>query len=268
MSQADPTVPGSAEESSSSPVDLGAALAVDGLTAGYSKNPIIEGVDITVRRGQMVLLVGPNGAGKSTVVKAIVGTIPRMAGRVSVLGRDVSGKGPSELARAGVAYVPQNDDVFLPMSVMDNLLMGGYLLSRSERMQRVLERFEEFPALGVARNRPASSLSGGQRKALALARALMTHPEVVILDEPTAGLAPKVARAVLEENVAQLRESGKAVLVVEQRVADALRVSDQVEVLVSGRVVLSESASAFSSRSDAARWLMGAIAGQGLALNR
>lgn len=256
---ANPRSPGAASEAA------GAALAVDGLSAGYSKTPIVQGVDISVRDGQVVLIVGPNGAGKSTVVKAVVGAIPRLAGRVSVLGRDVTGRGPSEVARAGVAYVPQNDDVFLPMSVNDNLLLGGYLLPRAERGARLAERLEEFPALAAARNLPASSLSGGQRKTLALARALMTNPDVVILDEPTAGLSPKIATQVLEENVAPLRAIGKAVLMVEQRVADALRVADRVEVMVSGRIVLSESATEFGGRKDAGRWLMGAIAEHELA---
>jgi branched-chain amino acid transport system ATP-binding protein len=265
MSRADPRSLRSARREPRAAGGPEAALEVDGLTAGYSKTPIIEGVDISVRDGQVVLLVGPNGAGKSTVVKAVVGVIPRLAGHVSVLGRDVSGKGPADLARAGVAYLPQQDDVFLPMSVQDNLLMGGFLLTRAERMERLTERFDEFPALAAARNRPASSLSGGQRKTLALARALMIHPDVIILDEPTAGLAPKIAAKVLEENVAPLRNIGKAVLMVEQRVADALRVADRVEVLVAGRVVLSESAAAFSSRGDAGRWLMGAISDRELA---
>lgn len=242
-----------------------AALAVDGLTAGYSRVPIIEQVDVTVDGGQVVLVVGPNGAGKSTLVKAVIGAIPRLSGRVRVLGKDASGRGPADLARAGVAYVPQQDDVFLPMSVHDNLMMGGYLLTRNERQRRLEERLEAFPALAAAKNRAAGTLSGGQRKTLALARALMINPGVVILDEPTAGLAPKVATQVLEENVAPLRDMGKAVLMVEQRVADALNVADHVEVLVSGRIVLSETAAAFSRRGDAGRWLMGAISEHELA---
>ena len=243
------------------PVEGGAsaALEVSGLTAGYSATPIIEGVDLAVRKGEVVLLVGPNGAGKSTVLKAIVGVIPRLAGHVRVLGREVRAKRPAELARAGVGYVPQNNDVFLSMSVQDNLLTGGFLLSRAQRVDRLAKWFEVFPALAAARHKSASALSGGQRKTLALARALMVDPDVVVLDEPTAGLSPKTAREVLEENVSPLRGMAKAVLVVEQRVGDALRIADHVEVLVGGRIVLSESAEAFNGRSDAARWLMGAV---------
>lgn len=259
MSPGESVLPGA--EGLGSPVFGGAsaALAVGGLTAGYSATPIIEGVDLTVRKGEVVLLVGPNGAGKSTVLKAIVGVIPRTAGHVRVLDREVRARRPAELARAGVGYVPQHDDVFLSMSVQDNLLMGGYLLSRAQRVDRLAKWFDVFPALATARHKYASALSGGQRKTLALARALMVDPDVIVLDEPTAGLSPKIAREVLEENVGPLREMAKAILMVEQRVGDALRIADHVDVLVGGRVVLSESAEAFNGRSDAARWLMGAV---------
>ncbi|MDA8265112.1 MAG: ABC transporter ATP-binding protein [Actinomycetota bacterium] len=262
MSRDESAVVGSSQVSVAAAGTASAALEVAGLTAGYSTVPIVEAVDITVRNGEVVLLVGPNGAGKSTVLKAIVGAIPRLDGQVRVLGRKVGGKGPAAMARAGVAYVPQNDDVFLQMSVQDNLLMGGFLLSRADRTQRMARWMDVFPALGAAKHKPASALSGGQRKTLALARALMVDPYVIVLDEPTAGLSPKIAREVLEQNVAPLRNMGKAVLMVEQRVGDALRIADQVEVLVSGRVVLAESAAAFRSRSDAARWLMGAMSEQ------
>lgn len=259
MSRDEPITDSSAETLPTGAPTAGDALEVVGLTAGYSAVPIIEGVDVAVRDGQIVLLVGPNGAGKSTVLKAIIGVIPRLGGQVRVRGREVRGKGPASMARVGVAYVPQHDDVFLPMSVQDNLLMGGFLLSRSERAERMGRWLDAFPALAAARHKYASALSGGQRKTLALARALMAEPDIIILDEPTAGLSPKIAREVLEENVGPLRNLGKAILIVEQRVADALRIADEVEVLVSGRVVLSESAEAFSLRGDAARWLMGAI---------
>jgi branched-chain amino acid transport system ATP-binding protein len=229
---------------------------------------VIEGVDLEGRLGQVVLLLGPNGAGKSTVLKAIVGVIPILAGQVTVLGKDVSGRSAAELTRDGVAYVPQQDDVFLQLSVHDNLLLGGYLLPRRLRLERAEARLSEFPALQAARSRSAGTLSGGQRKTLALARALMLDPQVVILDEPTAGLAPKVARQVLEESIGTLSGMGKAVLMVEQRVADALRVADWIYLLVSGRVVLSESAAAFGARSDAGRWLMGAVPEQDLELHR
>lgn len=236
----------------------GAALSVRGLSAGYSRTPIIEDIDLDVRPSEIVLVAGPNGAGKSTLVKAIVGALPRLAGRVSVLGRDVTGYSSAELTRAGVGYVPQQDDVFLSLSVHDNLLLGGYLLGRKDRQHQAERQMERFPALAAARSRTAKTLSGGQRKTLALARALMLEPQVVVLDEPTAGLSPKVAANVLQEVVSPLAELGRAVLMVEQRVSDALTVAERIDVLVSGRLALSESARAFSERPDAGRWLMGA----------
>jgi branched-chain amino acid transport system ATP-binding protein len=235
------------------------ALVVTQLTAGYGRTPVIENVDLEVRKGEVVLLAGPNGAGKSTLVKAIIGTIRRFTGKVTVLGNDVTGQGAAELIRSGVAYVPQQDDVFLSLSVRDNLMLGGYLLPRGKRHERVEHRLAQFPALAAADRRAAGTLSGGQRKTLALARALMLDPQVVILDEPTAGLAPKTASQILIENIAPLSHLGKAVLMVEQRVTDALRVADLVTVLVAGRIVLSEAATAFAKRPDAGRWLMGAI---------
>ncbi|MHB1986802.1 MAG: ATP-binding cassette domain-containing protein [Acidimicrobiales bacterium] len=235
------------------------ALRVASLTAGYSRTPIIEDVTLEVCCGEVVLIAGPNGAGKSTLVKAIVGELPRLAGRVSVLGTDVTDKPSAELTRVGVAYVPQQDDVFLSLSVRDNLLLGGYLLSRKERQGRLEQRLSEYPALAAAHSRTARTLSGGQRKTLALARALMLDPKVVILDEPTAGLSPKVAAEVLKEVIWPLAELGRAVLMVEQRVSDAVRIADRIDVLVSGRIVLSEPAVVFSKREDAGRWLMGAI---------
>lgn len=240
-----------------------AALKVRGLTAGYSRTPIIEEIDLDVRPAEIVLVAGPNGAGKSTLVKAIVGALPRLAGTVSLLGTDVTSYGPAELARAGVGYVPQQDDVFLSLSVVDNLLLGGYLLSRKERHSQVERQLERFPALAAAKSLMAKTLSGGQRKTLALARALMLEPQIVILDEPTAGLSPKVATTVLQEVVNPLAQAGRAVLMVEQRVSDALTVAERIDVLVSGRLALTESAAAFSVRPDAGRWLMGAISAPG-----
>lgn len=242
------------------PVVSGVALSTEGLSAGYSRTPVVKDVSIEVRTGQVVLLVGPNGAGKSTLLKAIVGEIPRLAGRVTVLGTDVTGWSAAELTRVGIAYVPQQDDVFLPLSIHDNLLLGGYLLSRRSRHERAEQLLSEFPALQLARSRPAGTLSGGQRKMLALARALMLDPKIVILDEPTAGLAPQVAHRVLEESVGPLSGMGKAVLMVEQRISDALKIADSICLLVAGAVVLSESAKDFGSRSDLGRWLMGANA--------
>jgi len=233
-------------------------LYASGVAAGYGSTKIVESVDLQVMSRQVVLIVGPNGAGKSTLLKVVVGELPCLAGRVEILGRDTTGWSTAELARLGVGYVPQNDDVFLPLTIRENLLLGGYLLKPKEREARLAVVIDMFPVLGTARRRTAGTLSGGQRKLLALARALMLEPQVIILDEPTAGLSPKAAGELLEDNVGRLPETGRSILMVEQRVKDALRIADWTYVLVGGRVALCESAPAFRVRPDAGRWLMGA----------
>jgi branched-chain amino acid transport system ATP-binding protein len=234
------------------------ALQTEELCAGYGRTPILDRASVRVGAGQIVLVVGPNGAGKSTLVKAIVGAIPCMSGRVEVRGVETTHWTTAALARHGLGYLPQHDDVFLPLTIRENLLLGGYLLSSKERAKRVAELFDLFPALALARRRLAATLSGGQRKLLGLARALMLEPAVIVLDEPTAGLSPKAAAELLEGNIARLPESGRSVLMVEQRVKDALRIAHWTYVMVAGRVALSENASQFADRADAGRWLMGA----------
>lgn len=235
----------------------GHAIQVAAVSGGYGFAKIIDGVDIRVGNGQVVLIAGPNGSGKSTLLKIVMGELSCGAGRVRVMGQDTTGWSTAKLARFGVGYVPQIDDVFLNLTIKENLLLGGYLLLPKERRERLASVLELFPALARTQRQPASVLSGGQRKLLALARVLMLEPEVIILDEPTAGLAPGVASDLLDGHIARLQESGRSILMVEQRVMDALKVVDWVYVLVGGKVALSESSQAFSERSDAARWLMG-----------
>ena len=233
-------------------------LGVSKVAAGYGSTRIIESVNLQVMNRQVVLIAGPNGAGKSTLLKAIVGDLPCLEGRVDILGKETTGWSTAALAGLGLGYVPQNDDVFLPLTIRENLLLGGYLLKPKERKARLEAVIDLFPQLGPARRRTAGTLSGGQRKLLALARAFMLEPQIIILDEPTAGLAPKAAGVLLEDHIGRLTERGRSILMVEQRVHDALKIADWTCVLTGGRVALSESASAFRERPDAARWLMGA----------
>ena len=158
------------------------ALATHELAAGYGDVPVVRGVDLTVRQGQLVAVVGPNGAGKSTLLKAILGLARVMGGRVLADGRDITGRPLDQLARLGIGYVPQVDDVFDPLKVSENLNMGGYLLGKADRIARIEEVLAIFPALRTRLNRYVGTMSGGERKMTAIARALMLSPRVLVLE--------------------------------------------------------------------------------------
>jgi ABC-type branched-subunit amino acid transport system ATPase component len=208
-------------------------LHVQDLTAGYGGAPIIEDVGIDARLGQLTVMVGPNGAGKSTLMKTIAGVVKPSGGRVVLNGTDVTGRAPERLVTLGMSYVPQLANVFPSLTVAENLEMGGYVRKAGAK-GRAAELMEMFPDLQAARRRPARTLSGGQRTMLAIARGLMLDPQTLLLDEPTAGLSPKIESAVWERILA-IRGSGVAVVVVEQNTRRALRHADRAYVLVNGR---------------------------------
>jgi ABC-type branched-subunit amino acid transport system ATPase component len=214
----------------------GLPLRVTGVTAGYGGDPVIRNVTVRADPGEVVSLVGANGSGKSTLLKSLVGVVRVTAGTVVVGETDVTRKAPEEVARVGVGYVPQVDDVFPPLTVRENLEMGGYLLPARQVRARVDEVTAIFPRLGAMLSRAAGKLSGGERKMLAMGRVLMLQPAVFLLDEPTANLAPAIARTLLEEHVRQLAANGASVLVVEQRARAVLAISDRTYVLAGGEV--------------------------------
>jgi ABC-type branched-subunit amino acid transport system ATPase component len=214
----------------------GLPLRATGVTAGYGGDPVIRDVTVRAEPGEVVSLVGANGSGKSTLLKSLVGVVRVSAGSVLVGEKDVTRRAPEDVARAGVGYVPQIDDVFGPLTVRENLEMGGYLLPARQVKARVEEVIEVFPRLGTMLSRPSGKLSGGERKMLAMGRVLMLQPSVFLLDEPTANLAPAIARTLLEEHVRKLAASGAAVLVVEQRARAVLAISDRTYVLAGGEV--------------------------------
>ena len=216
-------------------------LRATGVTAGYGGDPVIRDISVQVEPGQVVSLVGANGSGKSTLLKSLVGVIRMSAGTVTVGGRDLTGRAPEDMARAGVGYVPQVDDVFAPLTVRENLEMGGYLLPSSQIRERIDEVVSVFPRLGSMLGRQAGKLSGGERKMLAMGRVLMVSPSVFLLDEPTANLAPAIARSLLQDQVRRLATGGAAVLVVEQRARAVLAISDHTYVLAGGEVRMSGS---------------------------
>ncbi|HET8979513.1 MAG TPA: ABC transporter ATP-binding protein [Solirubrobacteraceae bacterium] len=228
----------------------GVELHTEELTAGYNKSPVVHGVSIAVAPGQIVSIVGPNGSGKSTLLKSIVGVVETLSGRVLIGGRDVTGWPSENIARAGVGYVPQVDDVFGPLTVRENLEMGGYLLKSRELPARIDHVMSVFPQLSRMAGRRAGKLSGGERKMLAMGRALMLRPALVVLDEPTANLAPIIAHTVLHEHVRQLAATGASVLIVEQRARAVLEISDRTYVLGGGRLQMEGTPEELSSSPE------------------
>jgi len=233
-------------------------LRAEGITAGYGGVPVIRGVSISVGPGEVVAVIGPNGAGKSTLLKSLVGILRLIEGHIWLGADEVTNKPPEELARRGVGYVPQVNDIFEPLTVLENLEMGGYLLAPNRVRARVEEVGAVFPALPPMLKRRADKLSGGERKMLAIARVLMLDPKVLILDEPTANLSPKLADSLLTDHVTRLAAAGKAVLLVEQRARAALQVASWTSVLVSGATRLEGSPADLLKRQDFEELFLGA----------
>jgi branched-chain amino acid transport system ATP-binding protein len=208
-------------------------LLIEKLTAGYSKLPIIQDVTVRAQAGQTLCVVGPNGAGKSTLLKAVMGQLRQMSGRVTVGERDVTGLPMHEIVRAGVSYVPQSQNVFPSLTIVENLEMGAYIHSGHVR-DRIESVLASFPDLAAARRKRGGELSVGQRNLLGVARALMLQPEFVLVDEPTAGLAPANTRIIWEQ-LTRIAADGVGVVVVEQNIDLAFEHADWCYVLVAGR---------------------------------
>jgi ABC-type branched-subunit amino acid transport system ATPase component len=235
----------------------GASMRAEGVTAGYGGDPVIHAVSVRAEPREVVSIVGPNGSGKSTLLKSLVGVLRVSAGLVMVGDRDVTNLPPEEVARAGVGYVPQVDDVFAPLTVRENLEMGGYLLPRKEVSAHIGQVLSVFPRLGSMLGRHAGKLSGGERKMLAMGRVLMLEPAVFLLDEPTANLAPAIARSLLDEHVRRLAEGGATVLIVEQRAKAVLAISDRTYVLGGGRLQMEGTPAELSASPDFVRSFLG-----------
>ena len=234
------------------------SLRAEHVTSGYGGVPVIRDVSLAVGPGEIVAVIGPNGAGKSTLLKSLVGILRVTGGRILLGDADVTNHTPEDLARRGVGYVPQVNDIFEPLTVLENLEMGGYLLSTAQIRVRVGEVGNVFPQLPPLLKRRADKLSGGERKMLAIARVLMLDPRVLILDEPTANLAPKLADSLLSEQVKRLAGVGKAVLLVEQRARAALKIADWTSVLVSGQTRLEGRPDELLRRQDFEELFLGA----------
>ena len=214
----------------------GATLRTRGVSAGYGGRPVVHDISIDVAPGTVVSVVGPNGSGKSTLLKGIVGVVQILSGEVLLDDENVANLAPEEIARLGVGYVPQVDDVFATLTVRENLEMGGYLLPPKRVAPQIDNVLLVFPRLRSMLARRAGGLSGGERKMLAMGRVLMLEPKVFVLDEPTANLAPAIAHELLQQHVRRLADGGAAVLIVEQRARAVLQISDWTYVLGGGRL--------------------------------
>ncbi|MFE9693824.1 ABC transporter ATP-binding protein [Micromonospora sp. NPDC005806] len=212
-------------------------LEVSGVIAGYGGFDILHGVDVEVRRGEIVCVVGPNGSGKSTVFKAIYGLINVRQGKVVFEGQDVTAMGPQELLRAGMAMVPQLSTIFPSLNVYENLELGMYLVRDKARVKaRIDEMFDLFPRLAERRAQYAGTLSGGERRALEIARSLMLDPRMILMDEPSVGLSPILTKAMFQQ-LRELRdEAGITFLLIEQNARSALELADRGYVIQRGLV--------------------------------
>jgi ABC-type branched-subunit amino acid transport system ATPase component len=208
-------------------------LRIEALEAGYVRDlPILRGVNLTAAAGKLTVIIGPNGAGKSTLIKAVAGLVPVSGGRVLLDGAEITGIRPDTMGTRGLAYVPQTDNIFRQLTIRENLLL--VLRRAPDRAGRVDELFDLFPALRDKAGARAGALSGGQRQMLAVAMALATRPRLVLMDEPSAGLAPKIAAEVLDL-ARGLTAQGVTVLLVEQNVKQGLRVADHCYILAEGK---------------------------------
>lgn len=212
-----------------------ALLAVDGLRVAYGPLEVVHGVSFEIARGEVVALIGANGAGKTSTLAAISGLVRASAGHVTLDGRELAGSAPHRIVAAGVVQVPEGREVLARMSVEENLLMGARGRPAPGALDGV---FERFPVLRERRALPAGALSGGEQQMLAIARALLARPRVLLLDEPSLGLAPKMVSAIFQV-LAELRSQGTTMLLVEQNALRALRLADRAYVMDLGRITLS-----------------------------
>ncbi|MFF5261229.1 ABC transporter ATP-binding protein [Actinomadura viridis] len=233
-------------------------LELEGLEVRYKGVRALRGLDLTVARGEIVALLGNNGAGKSTTLSAISGLVRPSAGRIVHEGADIIGTPAPRIVARGVVHVPEGRRVFATLTVHENLLLGGYLLrNRAELAQRVDEVYALLPRLAERRSQPAGTLSGGEQQMLAVGRALVTGPDLLMLDEPSMGLAPLLVSAVMDV-IREINTKGTTVLLVEQNAAAALRIADRAYVIESGETTLAGTAAELAADPRVAAAYLGA----------
>ncbi|MCW8138861.1 MAG: ABC transporter ATP-binding protein [Planctomycetota bacterium] len=242
-------------------------LEVDRLSSGYGKLAVLRDVGLSVREREIVVILGANGAGKSTLLRTLSGLIRATGGSARLNGEEMMGQAPHRLARQGIAHVPEGRGIFADQSVQDNLELGafGWARGRRSKMAAEFDRvYTLFPALAERRRQRAGTLSGGQQQMVAIGRALMARPRLMLLDEPSLGLAPLVVSAIFE-TVRQLRENGMAILLVEQNARAALSLADRAYVLSIGRIVASGAAHELAKDQQIQRSYLGGIERRGAA---
>ena len=231
-------------------------LKADNITAGYTKEVnILYDVDIHLKSGQIVTIIGPNGAGKSTFLKTIFGILKPSNGKISLKEEDITGLKPDKVAKKGISYVPQVDNVFPSLTIQENLEMGAFIRD-DDYSPRLNEIYELFPVLGERKKQKAGLLSGGQRQRVAVGRALMVDPQVLLLDEPSAGLSPKLVDMIFEK-IIDINKTGVSMIIVEQNAREALKMADHGYVLAMGRNVLDDSGDALLANEEVGRLYLG-----------
>lgn len=237
----------------------GEILSIKSLSGGYGGVDILHNVSLTVGTGEIVVMIGPNGAGKSTAMKSIFGLIKISGGQVLFNNIDLTGKAPEKIVATGISYVPQTQNIFVTLSVKENLEMGAFIL-KSDISDRLTRVYDMFPALKEKQKQSAGTLSGGQRQMVAIGKAMMLDPELLLLDEPTAGLSPALQNDVLE-TVTEINKSGVSVLMVEQNARQALNVADRGYIFVDGKIRSEGPADQLLSQPDIATLFLGGAPG-------
>jgi branched-chain amino acid transport system ATP-binding protein len=231
-------------------------LSINKLRSGYGKIEVLHDVDVTIERGQIVTLIGANGAGKTTLLKTISGLIRPTAGAIEFDGQSIARRPPHKIVGLGLSQVPEGRAILKRMTVLDNLRMGAFIRSGSEIGRDIDAVFERFPALAERRHQMAATLSGGEQQMLAIGRALMARPSLLLLDEPSLGLAPKfITRIFL--TLRELQREGKTILLVEQNARQALQVADRGYVMERGRIVLNGSGQQLLNMPEVQRTYLG-----------
>ena len=231
-------------------------LEAENITAGYTAGVnILNSVGMQLKSGQIVSVIGPNGAGKSTLLKTIFGILKPANGKIRLRGEDITGLKPDKVAKKGISYVPQVNNVFPSLTIQENLEMGAFIRN-DDYSQRLNEIYQLFPILGERKKQKAGQLSGGQRQMVAMGRALMVDPQVLLLDEPSAGLAPNLVEMIFEK-IIDINKTGVSMIIVEQNAREALKMANHGYVLAMGRNVLDDSGEALLNNEEVGRLYLG-----------